>query len=307
MLSDFSKPQRKRSGPINPVQAPATTANTVTDMGIAPVSDMKLEVVNNYDNLKSQYTDFVDRHRANHSILWRFIVQRDVPFMKSHLNDLIGHLERNYGENSVPPTKLPRDMISTFRRAVEIEDYTLMDLLFFFQLYLDRSIYSWFVTGIPTQGVPPPPLPNVEWFAYFVETMLPNMCEDLLSGKGGMTIDKFVEQARTDAMVYCGIPISNTMERVEFAKKNQTQVTYTRNLFQEEASDMSKRTYSSDQNPKKQKQSPVQQESSKPAKPTKKQKKTETPPSSQSDDSEGNYEYVEKTYGDLGQNDEYII
>lgn len=158
-----------------------------------------------HEHLVEAYDKRVERYRNNNDFMWRFFKSNEKEFQRGYLRDLCKHLRQQYGAPD-SKRKLSEESLEVFEWAVNTSDNAnLMHCLWFFGLYLFPGLPNWMVRGDIQKGLPPPPLPNPEGFQYFVSKKLPKICDELLSGKGGMDLDSFVRYVRTEYVCTLGL------------------------------------------------------------------------------------------------------
>lgn len=133
-------------------------------------------------------------------------------FQIGFLRDMVRYYKAKYGPGQ--PFQLPQEMLDVFEWVVEeSNDINLWHAFWFMSMYLNPGLYNWFMNGDVATSAPPPPLTDKKRFADFIGSILPPLCEELLSGNRGMNINSFVRLVRTEYVVNNFLPMPDASLR----------------------------------------------------------------------------------------------
>lgn len=250
-MSNYTAPRRKSkkdkdnelssSSPplVSSHHIPSSTVTDLISLASSP-DNTQLITVNECENNMLRYEHMQDHYRKSKDFMWRFLdATHEKDFRDAHLRDLQRYLIVTYGPSKPPAHRLPQFAFEILETVISGNDNILKNLLLFAELYLAVPIYSWFIEGIPAQGIPPPALTDRDRFRHFVENILPTMYENLLSGtrqsweKKGLDIPRFVSTAYTEMIVTCGYPELPPEMRLQNYIKNDVNSESSRRQFNE--------------------------------------------------------------------------
>lgn len=172
-----------------------------------------------HEYYRETYAERVEAYRTNNDFMWRIFSGKEKEFLKGYLNDLCKYLRQQYGSPNSKRVLTPENLDVIEWTVNESDSIVMLHHILFFGLYLCPGFTHWVVNGDDKN--PPPPLPNKQGFQYFVGTKLPKMCDELLSGKGGMDIPTFVRYVRAEYVMTVGTAEPPNQVRESFEKDYQ--------------------------------------------------------------------------------------
>lgn len=171
------------------------------------------------EDTMERYDINIERYRTKEDFLWRFLKASEANFQQPFLDDICRHLRDQYG-NPHAKFKMSEENLQIIEWAAKhSKNQNLKHCIWFFALYLFPAMTNWIVKG--NESAPGPALHNPHAFLAFVSNILPKLCNELLSGKGGMNIDTFVRTARTELIVTTGLPVPPISLRLEHENANR--------------------------------------------------------------------------------------
>jgi hypothetical protein len=183
-------------------------------------------MISQLETYLEKYDQVVEEYRKNHDFMWRIFAASERRVLQNYLRDLVRSWRSMYGMEQ-SRFKLPPQVLDVFEWVVErSEDINLMHALWFFGLYLNPPFCQYFLQGDPVNGNPPPPMNHPGRFKFYISRVLPNMCENLLSGLTHTSIRSFVREARTEYVAINALPeppMSMRAEHDERAKKHRSE------------------------------------------------------------------------------------
>jgi len=165
------------------------------------------------DDTMERYDIRIERYRMNGDFMWRFMSGNELPWQRNYLEDICAYLRSQYGRPE-SKYKMSEESLSIFEWAVrDSNNVNCQHTIWFFALYLYPGLLQWILGG--NAQSPPPPMTDPQAFRFFVQKVLPGLCDELLSGKKCMGIDSFARTARVELITYTGVPIPPLQLREE--------------------------------------------------------------------------------------------
>ncbi len=158
--------------------------------------------IGDFDEISEKYK-IVQDYRMQNDFFYRFFFDPKLEFMQSHMETLLQVCTLSYGPNSEQKMCLEDSEIEIIKKITYGKNNMLKYAYFLMSIYLLPQVVNWLLNGSP--GSPRPLSPNIEWLRYFIVTILPSLCENLLNG--AIQIEDFVRSAKSEYFATVGIPL----------------------------------------------------------------------------------------------------
>jgi hypothetical protein len=150
---------------------------------------------------KKVYTN-IHKLRAQGDFMYMFLTGENEIEKEVFLSTLVRNIKETYQSN-INEAGITGEEHTILDRIMMTKDSDSQDCLWFLALDNLKSLSYWVLNGDPAKNKLPPPLPNREWFKYFIQNdNFKDICNNFLEGK--MDVKAFVIAMRSEYFMTTG-------------------------------------------------------------------------------------------------------